>query len=573
MGFPGDKDASLQVSSNVRHVTFDDNPEILLHEVDGWNNTVPLRQSRSVWTVTPQIDELFSESVWYNLTNDVGKASIFSFYSPLKLLVKKLDSSAFLPSKGTADSAGFDLCSHEDKLLNPGQHLLLDTAVSCAFPPGHYGRIAPRSGLALKHGIFVNAGVIDPDYRGSMKVLLVNHGTHALRITQGMRIAQLILERYADAVVHEVTTLPDTARSSSGFGSTGTHQIDDSRPAVNNLSLTASSEEVGKSCSTAEGSCTTVLQRPSWMLSAEDISKIGKPPQLDIPEDEKWSFWEWLAGSAVLTGNMKHNDVVCGPPVDYNTGWNLYRKDHQQALLALLSQHEPQVLWIAMPHLSGRTFTAKENSLMEFLRQVVEKQMYKGRQAFVEGITSLPVWRNKSVLGLKIHNTLHSTLYDWCGLQIKDPETSMNYLRKSEMFGTSALTSFQSCSCRCDKDAKHQSLRSNFSNGMERSKVMQQYPTELLHLITTDVFQLLKLKKPPITLSAPNVSTPTKHKQIRENPNLPVFVSQVPESNNTDEILISEKATAEKSRKPHRSQSPVSDERLDMHPHEETLDK
>ena len=90
---------------------------------------------------------------------------------------------------------------------------MIETNIACQFPVGHYGRIAPRSGLAVRQGIFINAGVIDPDYRGTLKVLLVNYGTQALEISKGMKIAQLILERYGDAIVQEVSALPDSVRS------------------------------------------------------------------------------------------------------------------------------------------------------------------------------------------------------------------------------------------------------------------------------------------------------------------------------------------------------------------------
>ena len=91
-------------------------------------------------------------------------------YTPLKLLVKRTDSSAELPEKGTPQSVGFDLHSAEKTIVNPGQQTLIETNIACQFPVGHYGRIAPRSGLAVKQGIFINAGVIDPDYRGTLKV-------------------------------------------------------------------------------------------------------------------------------------------------------------------------------------------------------------------------------------------------------------------------------------------------------------------------------------------------------------------------------------------------------------------
>lgn len=98
---------------------------------------------------------------------------------------------------------------------------MVSTGISVAFSNDVYLRIAPRSGLAAKHGIDVLAGVVDSDYRGEIKVILVNHGKERFIISPGDRIAQMILERIKTAMFSEVSSLSDTARSSKGFGSTG----------------------------------------------------------------------------------------------------------------------------------------------------------------------------------------------------------------------------------------------------------------------------------------------------------------------------------------------------------------
>lgn len=139
-----------------------------------------------------------------------------------KLKVRKVSKHAILPKKSTPGSAGFDLYSIETKSLYPGHSHLYDTGLEMAIPEGYYGRIAPRSGLAFRHGIDVLGGVIDSDYRGVIKVILVNHGASLAKINQGDRIAQLILEKYAsDAIIEEVTGLSTTTRGEGGFGSTG----------------------------------------------------------------------------------------------------------------------------------------------------------------------------------------------------------------------------------------------------------------------------------------------------------------------------------------------------------------
>lgn len=102
--------------------------------------------------------------------------------------------------------------------------LLIETGLVIQVPEGTYGRIAPRSGIALKHGIAVGGGVIDRDYRGTVNVLLFNHGTTAFQVKAGDRIAQLIIECIVTPEVAEISNikdLGDSVRGSAGFGSTG----------------------------------------------------------------------------------------------------------------------------------------------------------------------------------------------------------------------------------------------------------------------------------------------------------------------------------------------------------------
>jgi len=133
----------------------------------------------------------------------------------------KLSSSAICPSRGSADAAGYDLYAAEAKVIEPGKRGLVKTDIQIAVPEGCYGRVAPRSGLAWKHGIDVGAGVIDRDYRGNVGVILFNFGDEPFAVAQGDRIAQLILERILMAELQEMPTLDATQRGEGGFGSTG----------------------------------------------------------------------------------------------------------------------------------------------------------------------------------------------------------------------------------------------------------------------------------------------------------------------------------------------------------------
>ena len=130
-----------------------------------------------------------------------------------------------LPSARTAASAGLDLSAAiEDAVLIPaGGRALIPTGFAIALPPGHEGQVRPRSGLAVEHGVTVlNApGTIDADYRGEVKVPLINLGDAPFTVTRGMRIAQLIVAPFASASIVEVANLDDTERSKGGFGSTG----------------------------------------------------------------------------------------------------------------------------------------------------------------------------------------------------------------------------------------------------------------------------------------------------------------------------------------------------------------
>jgi dUTP pyrophosphatase len=137
------------------------------------------------------------------------------------LRVKLLNDSATLPTRGTAGAVGYDLACIEDFRLDTQSRALVPTGLGFQLPDGVYGRIAPRSGLTVKHGIHIGAGVIDPDYMGEVKVAMFNLGLEPVHFKKGDRIAQLILERCEVPDVQEVDTLASTQRGGGGFGSTG----------------------------------------------------------------------------------------------------------------------------------------------------------------------------------------------------------------------------------------------------------------------------------------------------------------------------------------------------------------
>ena len=140
----------------------------------------------------------------------------------MELQIKLLNTDAKMPWYGSAYSAGFDICSCEDKMIPPHNSVLVKTGLSVKWSnEEYYLRIAPRSGLAYKNGIFVNAGVIDFDYRGEIGIIIYNSSFEPFLINQGDRIAQGIMERITRPILTQVSELDQTERGSGGFGSTG----------------------------------------------------------------------------------------------------------------------------------------------------------------------------------------------------------------------------------------------------------------------------------------------------------------------------------------------------------------
>jgi dUTP pyrophosphatase len=137
------------------------------------------------------------------------------------LRFKQLDQRAVLPKRGSLLAAGLDVCSIEDVEIGPKHRVMARTGLAVAIPPGFYGRIAPRSGLASKNGLDVLAGVIDSDYRGEVCCLLYNTSDEAIALPAGSKICQLIVEQIITPEATWATDLDETARGAGGFGSTG----------------------------------------------------------------------------------------------------------------------------------------------------------------------------------------------------------------------------------------------------------------------------------------------------------------------------------------------------------------
>jgi len=143
-----------------------------------------------------------------------------------KIQIKKLSNSVLIPRYETLGSSGMDIAAHieENLIVNPGEKTLVSTGFSISIPRGYEIQIRPRSGLAVKKNITVlnTPGTIDADYRGEIKVILINFGKEKFVIKNGDRIAQMVVCPVIHADLEEVEELSDTERGQGGFGSTGT---------------------------------------------------------------------------------------------------------------------------------------------------------------------------------------------------------------------------------------------------------------------------------------------------------------------------------------------------------------
>ena len=143
----------------------------------------------------------------------------------IKILVKKFDKNIKLPAYKTSGSSGMDLVAYiKNKItINPGKTAIISTGIAVAIPKNYEIQIRPRSGLAVKKGISVlnTPGTIDSDYRGEIKIILINLSKKSFIIKSGDRVAQMVLCPVIKAKLHEVKILPNTIRGKGGFGSTG----------------------------------------------------------------------------------------------------------------------------------------------------------------------------------------------------------------------------------------------------------------------------------------------------------------------------------------------------------------
>ena len=139
----------------------------------------------------------------------------------MEILIKKNNEQATIPTQATEGDAGYDLYSLEEVTLAPMARAVVKTGISIAIPMGFYGRVAPRSGLAVKKGLDVLAGVVDAGYRGDVGVVLINLSSENITLEKQSKVAQLIFEKCEDMNFETVLSLEVSDRNAGGFGSSG----------------------------------------------------------------------------------------------------------------------------------------------------------------------------------------------------------------------------------------------------------------------------------------------------------------------------------------------------------------
>ena len=148
---------------------------------------------------------------------------MYSPYAHTTINMKRLTETAILPKRADAGAVGYDLYADSQHLIHAGQRAIIKTGIAMAIPAGLGGMIWDKSGHANNYGITILGGLIDPSYRGEVKVLLLNTGDEPFVVKQGMKITQIVLVQTASPIVVEVDSLDDTARGVGGFGSTGNY--------------------------------------------------------------------------------------------------------------------------------------------------------------------------------------------------------------------------------------------------------------------------------------------------------------------------------------------------------------
>ncbi|KAJ3559362.1 hypothetical protein NM688_g396 [Phlebia brevispora] len=250
-----------------------------------------------------------------------------------KLFVKRLSEKAKIPTKGSDESAGFDIYATQECEIAARGQSVVKTDISIALPKGSYGRIAPRSGLAAKNGIDVGAGVIDADYRGEVKVLLFNFSDHVFKVSEGDRIAQLIIEKIENPIIEEVDDLDVTKRGKSGFGSTGVklQSITNVGPRV--FKVTRGLKR-GKQMDVPMRISIPETERQLDVVALLDTGSTGSCISENFVKKHNIDTWKFDQAIGVYNADGSNN---AGGPITKYTKLDLIIGDHKERIMLLVT--------------------------------------------------------------------------------------------------------------------------------------------------------------------------------------------------------------------------------------------
>ena len=220
----------------------------------------------------------------------------YNINDKMKISYKPLSNKAITPSKSTKGSAAFDIYASSHQIIPPNARLAIKTDISLAIPFGYYGRIAARSGLTIKNNIDIGAGVIDSDYRGEIKPILINNSTKPFQISQHDRIAQIIIEQCADVTFQQVEELTETQRGTKGFGSSDEPHAKRVLPLIQNRPVKVTiklpwSEEFTKGHLFVDeiNSTFTSLSEEQHILPTKSVDKMRQKEQILLGHHHKIS--------------------------------------------------------------------------------------------------------------------------------------------------------------------------------------------------------------------------------------------------------------------------------------------
>ena len=340
------------------------------------------------------------------------------------LQIQLLSSNGKVPTRSTSEAAGYDLYSSEDITIPAHTRRKVTTDIAIHVPKGTYGRIAPRSGLAVKHAIDIGAGVIDKDYRGPVLICLINNSQTDFQVNIGDRIAQLILKRIRNPETKLVESLSLTERGTQGFGSTGSREILKSNKPLHGerLYFNAKLRIKGKEISTRlllDCRATSPILREGFVKEHEILTKKKSNPikiwnasQQPIAE----AGWYYTQPTGLEIGN--HSEALV---------WEVgVIEDSVDGYLpvAWLQKHNPDVKWESgqvkwrSPYCIQNCLPKQVNAILVDAAQLIKK-VSEDTDVFVATLE----WRTED--GLEVLKILPNQYHRWANIFSREQTTRL----------------------------------------------------------------------------------------------------------------------------------------------------